>query len=173
MGAPTFTAGQIGQAMRFITTNDLSVLNYVTLGYPMDLQFGTNSFSVGFWIKYSAQGDDPAFLSNKDWGSSSNPGWGLFAQNGGNFRVNATGTPGGSGNRMSTTNGLSPLPVLGLSRSGNSVKLEWIGGLPPFNVEWKKKLSDGWAPAGTTSNHSLTITMDGDTGTFRVGGSGQ
>jgi hypothetical protein len=272
VGAPTFTAGQIGQAMRFITTNDLSILNYVTLGYPADLQFGTNSFSVGFWIKYSAQGDDPAFLSNKDWGSSSNPGWGIFAQSGGNFRVNATGTPGGSGNRMSTTStpnlrngnwhylltsfwrgqyvatyvdgaqvnatpltivgtvdtlssglainigqdgtgrytddhaaalfidaaidevmlwnrvvtpqevarfyqtgthGLSPLPVLGISLSGNSVKLEWIGGLPPFNVEWKKKLSDGWAPAGTTSNHSLTITVDGNTGTFRVSGSGQ
>ena len=103
-GAPGFAAGKIGQAFRFTTTPDGSKLDYATLGYPEDLKFkDTNDFSLAFWVNYSDQVDDPAFISNKDWDSSSNTGWGVFAQGGGNFRVNVTGTPRGSGNRMSTT----------------------------------------------------------------------
>jgi hypothetical protein len=103
VGSPSFAAGKIGQALAFNVSADASVRNYVTLGYPPDLQFGSGDFSVAFWINYSNQSSDPTFISNKDWDSSSNIGWGVFAQGGGNFRVNATGTPGGSGNRLSTT----------------------------------------------------------------------
>jgi hypothetical protein len=38
--------------------------------------------------------DDPPFISNKDWGSSGNPGWGIFTQNNGHYRANVTGTGG-------------------------------------------------------------------------------
>src|SRR5262249_35036053 len=62
-----------------------------------------NSFSIALWVNYTNQVDDPAFISNKDWGSSSNIGWGLFAQGGGNFRISCTGTPSGSANRFNAT----------------------------------------------------------------------
>ncbi|MEI9962749.1 MAG: hypothetical protein WDM76_17025 [Limisphaerales bacterium] len=48
VGSPAFATGRVGGALHFSVTNDLSVNNYVTLGYPADLQFGTNDFSVGF-----------------------------------------------------------------------------------------------------------------------------
>ena len=102
VGSPSFATGRVGQALHFAVTNDLSVNNYVTLGYPADLHFGTNDYSVGFWINCTNHGDDPAFISNKDWGSSGNQGWGVFSQGGGNFRVNANGTGGTKQNTTST-----------------------------------------------------------------------
>ncbi|MCG8307941.1 MAG: T9SS type A sorting domain-containing protein [Cytophagales bacterium] len=42
------------------------------------LNFGTNDFSVSFWVKISANvpvGGDPVILGNKDWGSGGNPGF--------------------------------------------------------------------------------------------------
>lgn len=91
VGSPSFVSGKIGQAFQFSSAKDGTSFNYATLGAPADLQFGTNDFSVSFWINYSSSEDDPAFISNKDWNSSSNPGWGIFAQNSGSFKVNATG----------------------------------------------------------------------------------
>ncbi|MEI8040046.1 MAG: immunoglobulin domain-containing protein [Verrucomicrobiota bacterium] len=103
MGSPTFGTGRVGQSLHFKTTADGLTRNYVSLGYPSDLKFGTGNFSVALWVNYTSQVDDPALISNKDWGSSSNIGWGLFAQNGGNFRISCTGTPRGSGNRFNAT----------------------------------------------------------------------
>jgi len=91
VGSPSFVGGRIGQAFQFSSAKDGSSFNYATLGAPADLQFGTNDFSISFWINYTTSEDDPAFISNKDWNSSSNPGWGIFAQNSGSFKVNATG----------------------------------------------------------------------------------
>jgi hypothetical protein len=104
VGSPSLVAGKIGGALHFSVTNDLSYDNYVTLGYPGDLQFGTNNFSVGFWINVASgsHGDDPPFVANKNWNSSGNVGWGIFSQNGGNFRVNSTGTSGTKQDSSST-----------------------------------------------------------------------
>jgi hypothetical protein len=89
---PTFVTGKIGQAFQYTTTIDASIQEYATLGYPFDLQFGaTNDFSVSFWVNYTNQNDDLPFISNKDWNSSSDQGWGVFCQSGGNFRLNVTG----------------------------------------------------------------------------------
>ena len=95
---PTFVPGLLGEAFQVTTLIDSSDYEYATLGYPNDLEFGgTNDFSVSFWVKYAmtngeaVQNDDIPFISNKDWDSSSNPGWGLFSQGGGNYRVNVTG----------------------------------------------------------------------------------
>jgi hypothetical protein len=91
MGNPTFQPGILGQAVSLTTMSDGSEFDYVTLGYPTQLQFGnTNDFSVSFWTSYTNSMDDPPFISNKNWSSSGNPGWGIFTQNGGNFRVNVT-----------------------------------------------------------------------------------
>ena len=92
-----YGSGQIGQAFKYTTSQDASIQEYATLGYPLDLQFGdTNDFSVSFWANYTNQTDDLPFISNKDWDSSSNPGWGIFTQSGGNFRENITGPNAGS-----------------------------------------------------------------------------
>jgi len=103
MGTPTFVSGKIGSGAVSVTTlKDASEIDYVTLGYPPQLQFdGSESFSVSFWTSYTNQVDDPPFISNKNWGSSGNIGWGVFTQSGGNFRVNVTGDGGGS--KESTT----------------------------------------------------------------------
>lgn len=103
-GTPTFEAGQIGQALRVTSSSDLTTANFATLGYPGDLQFGEGDFSVMFWVNIISHGSDPAFIGNKDWDSSSNIGW-VIADQGSpnNLRINATGTPRGSGNRMNAT----------------------------------------------------------------------
>jgi hypothetical protein len=103
VGTPTFDAGKFGQAVTTTITADNAGDKYVTLGKPADLNFGESDFSVSMWINYTTATSDPPFVSNKDWDSSSNIGWGIFAQNGGNPRINATGTPRGSGNRYDTS----------------------------------------------------------------------
>jgi hypothetical protein len=74
VGSPTFVAGQIGQALHYSTKTDnggsggnVTNANYVTLGRPNDLLFGSNtSFSVAFWVRLPAGyagGDLPFFGS--------------------------------------------------------------------------------------------------------------
>jgi hypothetical protein len=74
VGAPTFVAGQIGQALHYSTRTDtggsggtVTNANYVNLGRPSDLLFGaTNSFSVAFWVRLPngyTNGDLPFFGS--------------------------------------------------------------------------------------------------------------
>lgn len=97
VNGPALVAGKIGSALQFTTSRGTvpAVTNYGTLGYPPDLQFGdTNDFSISFWTQYAQQNDDLALISNSQWDSSGNPGWGIFSQNGGNFRVKVTGTGG-------------------------------------------------------------------------------
>jgi hypothetical protein len=94
---PRFVPGFLGQAFEYTTKNDFSIQEYATLGYPTDLQFAdSNDFSVSMWVNYTNQNDDLPFISNKDWDSSNNRGWGIFTQSGGNYRVNVTGPNGGS-----------------------------------------------------------------------------
>ena len=74
VGSPTFIQGQIGQALHYSTATDTSGTvpvvtnaNYVTLGKPSDLLFGSNtSFSVAFWVRLPdgyLKGDLPFFGS--------------------------------------------------------------------------------------------------------------
>jgi hypothetical protein len=71
IGAPKFIQGQIGQALRYNTTTNgngsVTTANYVTLGTPDDLHFGSNtSFSVAFWVRLPESahpGDLPFFAS--------------------------------------------------------------------------------------------------------------
>ncbi len=81
VGTPTIDAGFLGQALHVLTVKDGSVFNYVTLGYPSVLQFGsddtgdTTDFSLAFWVKINSQSDDIPFIGNKDWNSGGNLGW--------------------------------------------------------------------------------------------------
>lgn len=104
VGNPSFTAGKIGSGAVTVTTRkDGSDFSYVTLGNPAELAFGgvtdgtATDFTVAFWVSYTNQTSDPALISNKDWASSNNQGWGIFAQGGGNLRINTTDDRGSSG----------------------------------------------------------------------------
>jgi hypothetical protein len=95
VGEPTLTAGKIGKAIHLVTSKDGSTNNVLNLGTGGSLNFGgdangdTTDFSVSFWVNYNAHstGDQP-FISNKNWGSGGNRGWGIFSQNSGSFKWN-------------------------------------------------------------------------------------
>jgi hypothetical protein len=106
VNGPGLVSGKIGSALQFTTSRGIipAVTNYVTLDYPADLKFyDTNAFTVSFWTKYTNQNDDLALISNTQWDSSNNRGWGIFSQDGGNFRIKATTGAGGSANRTDIT----------------------------------------------------------------------
>lgn len=110
VGSPTFSPGKIGSAVALTTLRDGSSFNYVTFGAftPDLLNFGSVrdgnavDFTIAFWCNYTNQVDDPPFISNKNWNSSNNQGWGIFTQGGGNFRVNVTDDTGGNGKQNTT-----------------------------------------------------------------------
>lgn len=110
VGQPKFVTGKIGAGAIAVTTlKDGSSFNYVTLGSPSQLIFGSvndgtaTDFSVSFWCSYTNQIDDPPFISNKDWMSSNNQGWGIFTQGGGNTRINVTDDTGSAGKQNTTS----------------------------------------------------------------------
>src|ERR1041385_8300825 len=124
VGGPTFVAGQIGQAVSVTTLKDGSEFDYVTLGYPDLLKFSSNvDFTISFWANYTNSVDDPPFISNKNWNSSGNVGWGIFTQDGGNFRVNVTGDGGGKESTTHTPtirDGTWHNVVVSFSRTGSA-----------------------------------------------------
>ncbi|HRY46495.1 MAG TPA: immunoglobulin domain-containing protein [Candidatus Paceibacterota bacterium] len=90
VGAPTFASGKIGQAVHIPSGAD-----YVSLGTPADLNFGTDTdFSVSFWAKLIAWDSDPSFIGNKNWNSGGNQGWVLATDGDGHFQWNLAGGPG-------------------------------------------------------------------------------
>ncbi len=109
VGAPTSVTGKIGSAVALTVDGVNSINNYVTLGYPAELQFGSVSastatdFSIAFWCNYSNQVSDPVFIGSQNWGSSQNPGWGIYMQSGGNFRVVTKDDSGDNTHRSSIT----------------------------------------------------------------------
>jgi hypothetical protein len=85
--SPTYVPGKLGQGFQFNTYPDGSLIEYATLGYPADLQFGNfTDFSIAFWINtYSTNivgGSDCAYLANRNWNSSGSRGFGIFSQGG-------------------------------------------------------------------------------------------
>jgi hypothetical protein len=89
--SPTYVPGKLGQAFEFTTALDASLIEFVTMGYPEDLRFyDTNSWSISFWINNTNNQGDCAMIANKNWWTSGNPGFGIFFQNNGNFRVQMT-----------------------------------------------------------------------------------
>ena len=167
MGSPSFAPGRVGGALHFTVTNDLSVNNYVTLGYPGDLQFGTNNFTVGFWVNLNAanHGDDPAFVANKNWNSSGNPGWGMFSQGGGNMRIQSTGTSGTKQNTTSTPNvcdGNWHFVLCSFWR-GQYVAI-YVDG----NLVLNSPLTFGGSVDTVTNGYAINIGQDG-TGTYTDG----
>lgn len=60
------------------------------------------------------------------------------------------------------------------SRSGNQLTLSWSGGTGPFTVQRKAALTDAaWTTVATTTESTATVTMEGQTGFFRVSAGAQ
>ncbi len=91
----TFAPGFLGQAAHILVTVDGTTNNYVTLGYPALLHFGsdathdTSDFSVAMWVKIASSSADEPFISNKNWDSSGNLGW-IISNEGDGTRVQLT-----------------------------------------------------------------------------------
>jgi hypothetical protein len=77
----TFAPGFLGQAAHILVTLDGTTNNYVTLGYPAKLHFGSaasndvSDFSVAMWLNIASSTADEPFISNKNWDSSGDLGW--------------------------------------------------------------------------------------------------
>jgi hypothetical protein len=67
VGSPAIVSGRVGSALHFNTDKDAAIYNYVTLGKPEDLKFGTDvDFSVAYWVRTPAgqtNGDLPFLCS--------------------------------------------------------------------------------------------------------------
>lgn len=93
VGSPTFVTGLIGTH----AVNIPSGADYVSLGTPSDLNFGsTTDFSISFWAQSPAGGwsSDPSFIGNKDWNSGSNQGYVIATDGDGRVQWNLAGPPG-------------------------------------------------------------------------------
>ncbi len=81
-------------AVSCTTAIDGSLFDYVTLGYPTNLMFDSaESFTISFWTSFTNQEGDIPWISNKNWESSGNPGWGIFTEHT-DFRINVTDDSG-------------------------------------------------------------------------------
>jgi Concanavalin A-like lectin/glucanases superfamily/Type I phosphodiesterase / nucleotide pyrophosphatase len=90
VGGPGFAAGVIGPgSLSFSSAADGTSFNYVTLGVRPDLSFGaTNDYTICVWARLATWSGDPAFISNKNWVSGSNPGYVLATGEDGRLQWN-------------------------------------------------------------------------------------
>lgn len=73
-GNLTYVQGRDGKAIKINSTS--ADRQYLDLGKPANLQFGTNkNFTLVFWIKSTGVTSDPPIISNKNWDSGSSPGY--------------------------------------------------------------------------------------------------
>jgi hypothetical protein len=96
VGTTSFGQGKVGSGALVVSSKkDGTSFNYVTLGMPGALQFGTNTdLTVSFWGKMDTWTADPSFVANKDWNSGGNIGFVIATDNDGrlqwNYRVTGT-----------------------------------------------------------------------------------
>lgn len=96
VGNVTIGPGKIGAGALVVNSKkDGSSFNYVTLGTPNLLKFGTNTdFSVSFWANYTKWEGDPSFVANKDWNSGGNTGFVIATHPDGHLQWNYRVTGG-------------------------------------------------------------------------------
>ena len=96
VGTVTFGPGVVGNgAVQLSSKKDGSSFNYVTLGHPAGLDFGTGTdFSVSLWVKFADWTFDPPLISNKDWLSGQYQGWMIATGTDGRLQWNYGGAPG-------------------------------------------------------------------------------
>src|SRR6266404_1034868 len=97
VGLPGYTeTGKCGGGgLHFLTKQDGSEFDFVTLDTPDDFTFATtNDFSASFWVRYTTPAGEFPLLANKDWAAAINQGWGIAAGADGRLRWNLAGPPG-------------------------------------------------------------------------------
>ncbi|MDR2705677.1 MAG: alkaline phosphatase family protein, partial [Planctomycetaceae bacterium] len=69
-----------GKRNGYLSIRKSDSLQYVTLGNPKPLQWGTDkNFSIAFWTRFlSVQEGDPVIIGNKDWKNGRLPGFSFF-----------------------------------------------------------------------------------------------
>ncbi len=176
-GTPTFETGVIGKAVHITNKKDGSRNDYVSLGYPNVLKFGDEKaasgtdFSVSFWVKLLEQADDQAFVSNKDWGSSNNRGWGIFSQGGGVIRNQISGPNAGADK-------YSDKPSLGLSDAAwhlLTVTVARAGTVTTYlDGQFNSKATQSVKGSIDTDDLGFTVNIGQDgTGKYTDGGSAE
>jgi hypothetical protein len=158
VGAPTYAAGKIGKAVHIPSGAD-----YVTLGSPADLNFGTSTdFTIAFWANLQAWGGDPSFIGNKDWNSGGNQGYVLATDDDAHFQWNLAGAPGSrkdyDGPPGVLTNGWHHVAVV-FWRTGNA--MTYIDGVLADSRPMTANQNNLDTPAAMATN----IGQDG-TGTY-------
>lgn len=85
----SYAAGKFGQAVSLDAADDQINLGSTSLG-----AIGTGNFTISLWVNLNGQtvSGDPAFFSNKDWGSGTNVGINYAVKGGGNLDLNTYGT---------------------------------------------------------------------------------
>lgn len=125
-GSPTFVPGAIGSSgLQYSTDAANQIYNYVSLGSPADLAFGSDvNFSVAYWIKFTGAPGDLPFLGTAK-NSTYNPGITFAASyklGGWNYTLDdGTTTIGPSGANNSLNDGNWHSMVHTFDRKGNGV----------------------------------------------------
>lgn len=124
VGTPSIVAGRLGSAVFLSTSNATPEANYLTLGKPADLNFGSGvDFSVAYWVKYDAgqtNGDLPFLCSAVN--SYGNPGITFapsYKQGGWSYSLNGTVQTYGSPNTINDGNWHHLVHTF--TRAGNAV----------------------------------------------------
>lgn len=126
VGSPSFVPGKVGtSALHYFTDLNAGQYNYVTLGTPADLQFGSDvNFSVSYWVKFTGSPADLPFLCSA---VNSYGGWGItfapsYNQGGWSWSLgNGTGYVGVYGTANSINNGEWHHLVHTFDRAGTAI----------------------------------------------------
>ena len=95
----SLSAGVFGQGSRFSANFAGTAANeHVNFGNTINGELNTSSFTLEIWVKPRSINGDPSIVSNKDWDSGNNTGFGGFSTVGGGFGGGGYGGgPGGYG----------------------------------------------------------------------------
>lgn len=170
VGTIGFGQGLVGSGAVNLSFNKSGTnFNYVTLGAPVDFNFGTSvDFSVSFWAKFQNWVFDPPFIGNKDWLSGQYQGWMIATGTDGRLQWNYGGLPGQrkdyDGPAGTMSDGQWHHVVMTVLRAGEVVT--YLDGLAVDERDVSTSLNNVDTPAG----FALNVGQDG-TGRYTDGNS--
>lgn len=170
VGTVGYGTGAVGAgAAKLSFKKDGSAFNYVTLGAPADLNFGTDTdFTISLWVKFSDFIFDPPLISNKDWLSGQYQGWMIATGTDGRLQWNYGGAPGQrkdyDGPASTLNNGQWHHVVMTVLRAGEVVT--YLDGV----VVDERDVSASPNNLDTPVGQAVNIGQDG-TGRYTDGGS--
>lgn len=174
VGTPAIVPGRLGSGVFLSTSNSLASVNYLTLGTPTDLNFGSAvDFSVAYWVKYDASqtnGDLPFLCSAIN--SYGNPGFTFapsYNQGGWSFSLNGTVQNYGDPNTINDGNWHHL--IHSINRTGNAVtyldgrEVDSRLAIAAGNLDTGNAVNIGQDPTGAYAEDG-SVTLD-DLGVWR------